>query len=138
MIDGAMHYEDIEKCERGLILLRQITHLYNGEELEEHLAAIAEIEANVKRAKGIQANCNHAGWCQSDSLALSCGDCGASLWRSALDVPAAEYSWDVKAARIYEALQSGEAVPGWRLVELPDGAQAMEKEFEGRWPTDEP
>ena len=131
MIDDAMHYEQIEKCERGLMLLRQITHLYEGDELDEHLTDIAEIEANVKRAKEIQVNCNHAGW----SLALSCGDCGASLWRSALDVPAAEYSWDAKAAYIFKALQRGEAVPGWRLATV-DGQVAIEKMHDRRWPTD--
>lgn len=135
MIEGAMHYERLEECERGLALLRSITYLYAGDELAEHLAAIAEIEANIQRAQAIQAACSHAGWARSDSFNLRCGDCGASLWRSALDVPAEEYNWDVRAQRIYEALQHGEAVPGWRLTEV-DGQGAIEKLHEGRWPTD--
>ena len=81
MLDGAMHYEQIEECERSLVLLRQITHLYEGHELEAYLAGIAEIEASVQQAKVTQESCNHAGYCWSDSLALSCGRCGASMWR---------------------------------------------------------
>ena len=74
-----MHYERLEKCERGLALLRSIVDLYTGDEHAEHLAAIAEIEANVRRAQAIQAACNHEGWARSDSFNLRCGDCGASL-----------------------------------------------------------
>lgn len=53
------------------------------------------------------------------------------------DVPASEYSWDVKAQQIYQALLHGEAVPGWRLTKIDDQT-AIEKMFDGRWPTDEP
>jgi len=86
LIDGAMHYGQMEECERGLVSLRQITHMYKGDELDAHLADVAKIEANVKRAKEIQANCDHAGWCWSTSLDLKCGRCGASLWRPSRDL----------------------------------------------------
>ena len=54
------------------------------------------------------------------------------------DVPAHEYGWDAQAEEIMEALQRGEAVPGWRLVTL-DGVTGIEHQCpEGGWPTDEP
>ena len=80
MIDGALRYDELEEFERGLAALKSITPLLNADELPEHLAAIKEIQATLDNARAIQAACNHAGWCRSDSLDLACGDCGASLF----------------------------------------------------------
>ena len=64
--------ERIAEIERGLPMLRSITHLYEGDELDEHLAAIAEIEADLAELK--RGGCEHC--YRADTVTITCSVCG--------------------------------------------------------------
>ena len=84
MIEGALKYCEIEEFEGGVAALLSITPLLEGDELLAHRAAVEDIQSTLNRAKEIQANCRHEGYYWSDSLVLTCGHCGALLWRPRL------------------------------------------------------
>jgi hypothetical protein len=67
-LPGALDYRKIAEAEEVLLICAQ--------------AGIVDtkLQEMVKKAKGLQANCKHEGWCRSDSFDLTCGECGASLF----------------------------------------------------------
>jgi len=72
-IPGAIHYRKLEEARE---LLNELERVLSADDPD-----VIRLHQDIEQAEEIQANCDHKGWCWSDSLDLICGRCGASLWR---------------------------------------------------------